>query len=284
MKKASLLLLMVVILASCNYFKTEKDTQAIARVGDVFLYASEVDSLVPKNTPKEDSINLMNNYINRWVTQRLLIKAAEQNLDDEKKDEFSALIKKYKYDLYTQAYMEKLIKTSVDTLISEEELKKYYDENKENFKTNGTILQLRYIQLSKDHANFATIKSNFLNFKKTDAKFWRTYQVQFKNSALNDSVWVSLNEVYRRVPFITPENRDKYISEGMAFEKSDSLNNVYLVKVKKVINRNQISPFEYLKPTLQQVILNKRKLELIKKFEKEITDDAIKNKDYEVYK
>lgn len=284
MKKASLLLLMVVILASCNYFKTEKDTQAIARVGDVFLYASEVDSLVPKNTPKEDSINLMNNYINRWVTQRLLIKAAEQNLDDEKKDEFSALIKKYKYDLYTQAYMEKLIKTSVDTLISEAELKKYYDENKENFKTNGTILQLRYIQLSKDHANFATIKSNFLNFKKTDAKFWRTYQVQFKNSALNDSVWVSLNEVYRRVPFITPENRDKYISEGMAFEKSDSLNNVYLVKVKKVINRNQISPFEYLKPTLQQVILNKRKLELIKKFEKEITDDAIKNKDYEVYK
>lgn len=284
MKKASLLLLMVVILASCNYFKTEKDTQAIARVGDVYLYASEVDSLVPKNTPKEDSINLMNNYINRWVTQRLLIKAAEQNLDDEKKDEFSALIKKYKYDLYTQAYMEKLIKTSVDTLISEAELKKYYDENKENFKTNGTILQLRYIQLSKDHANFATIKSNFLNFKKTDAKFWRTYQVQFKNSALNDSVWVSLNEVYRRVPFITPENRDKYISEGMAFEKSDSLNNVYLVKVKKVINRNQISPFEYLKPTLQQVILNKRKLELIKKFEKEITDDAIKNKDYEVYK
>lgn len=284
MKKASLLLLMVVILASCNYFKTEKDTQAIARVGDVYLYASEVDSLVPKNTPKEDSINLMNNYINRWVTQRLLIKAAEQNLDDEKKDEFSALIKKYKYDLYSQAYMEKLIKTSVDTLISEAELKKYYDENKENFKTNGTILQLRYIQLSKDHANFATIKSNFLNFKKTDAKFWRTYQVQFKNSALNDSVWVSLNEVYRRVPFITPENRDKYISEGMAFEKSDSLNNVYLVKVKKVINRNQISPFEYLKPTLQQVILNKRKLELIKKFEKEITDDAIKNKDYEVYK
>jgi hypothetical protein len=32
------------------------------------------------------------------------------------------------------------------------------------------------------------------------------------------------------------------------------------------------------------VILNKRKLELIKKFEKEITDDAIKNNDYEIYK
>jgi hypothetical protein len=39
-----------------------------------------------------------------------------------------------------------------------------------------------------------------------------------------------------------------------------------------------------LKPTLKAVILNKRKLELIKKFEREITDDAIKDKKYEVYK
>jgi hypothetical protein len=35
---------------------------------------------------------------------------------------------------------------------------------------------------------------------------------------------------------------------------------------------------------LQEVIINKRKLELIKNFEKEIIDDAIKDKKYEVYK
>jgi hypothetical protein len=35
---------------------------------------------------------------------------------------------------------------------------------------------------------------------------------------------------------------------------------------------------------LKEVIVNQRKLELIKKIEKEITDDAIKNKDYEIYK
>ena len=253
-------------------------------MGDNYLYESELDSLVPKNTSKEDSVILIKSFINRWVTQKLLIKAAERNLDDSKKEEFSILIKQYKNDLYTKAYIEKMVQTTVDTVISEQELRDYYNENKENFKTNGTILQLRYLHLLKDHPKLGSIKSNFLNFKKSDAKFWKTYQMQFKSSALNDSVWVSLNEVYRKLPFITPENREKYINEGMVFEKSDSLNGVYLVKIKKVINRNQISPFEYLKPTLQQVILNRRKLELIKKFEKEITDDAIKNKDYEVFK
>lgn len=284
MLKQLLFLLTICLLTSCNYFKKENNVDALARVGDSYLYASELDSLVPLNTPKEDSVLIVKSYIDRWVTQKLLIKAAERNLDDAKKEEFNGLIKQYKNDLYTRAYLEKMVQNTVDTLITNEELESYYKENKENFKTNGTILQLRYLQLSKEHPKFATIRSNFLNFKKSDAKFWKTYQMQFKNSALNDSVWVAMNEVYRKLPFITPENRDKYINEGMAFEKSDTLNEIYLVKIKRVINRNQISPFEYLKPTLQQVILNRRKLELIKKFEKEITDDAIKNKDYEVYK
>ncbi|WP_026978317.1 hypothetical protein [Flavobacterium tegetincola] len=284
MLKKSACLLVAIVLISCNYFTKESNPEAVARVGESYLYAVDLDSLVPNNTSKKDSAIIIKNYIDRWVTQKLLINAAERNLDDAKKEEFSRLIRQYKNDLYTKAYIEKMVQTTVDTSINEAELKKYYNENKENFKTNGTILQLRYVHLTKDHSKMAAIRSNFANFKKSDASFWRTYQVQFKNSALNDSVWVSLNEVYRRLPFITPANRNQYINEGMAFEKSDSLNDVYIVKIKKVINRNQISPFEYLKPTLQQVILNKRKLELIKKFEKEITDDAIKNKDYEVYK
>ena len=273
----------VFCLVSCNLFKKEREPQAVVRVGEDFLYTSDLDSLVPKNTSKEDSAIIIKNYINRWATQKLLINAAERNIDDDQKETFNQLIAQYKNDLYTKAYIEKIVQTRVDTVVSEEEIKKYYQENKENFKTNSTLVQLRYIHLSKDHPKFSTIKQKFLNFKKEDRKFWQTYQMQFKNSALNDSVWVLLDEIYRKVPFITPDNRDKYINEGMAFEKTDSLNNVYIVKIKKVINRNQISPFEYLKPTLQQVILNSRKLELIKKFEKEITDDAIKNKDYEVY-
>ena len=284
MIKKRLLVFFSIVVVSCNYFEKVSDPQIVARVGDAYLYSSELDSLISKNTSKEDSVVYVKSFVNRWVTQKLLSKAAERNLDEAKKEEFNILIRRYKNDLYTKAYIEKIVTTTLDTLIDEEELKQYYKENKENFKTNGTLLQLRYLHVSKDHPKFGIIKSKFLNFKKSDAAFWKTYQMQFKSSALNDSVWVSLNEVYRRVPFITPENRDKYINEGMAFEKSDTLNKIYLVKIKKVINRNQISPFEYLKPTLQQVILNRRKLELIKKFEKEIIEDAIKNKDYEIFK
>jgi hypothetical protein len=281
MTKYSVLLLLL-FFVSCNYFKPEAKPQAIARVNDAYLFKDEIKDIVPSGTSKEDSIVIVRSFIDRWASQKLMMNAAEINLSAEKQAEYNNLIKQYKIDLYTKGYLEEIVKTTVDTIISETELKEYYKENKENFRTDGTLVKLRYIHLPKDHPKFQTIRSKFFDYRKSDKKFWDTYGMQFKSFVLNDSVWVEMNQIYKKLPFINPENREEYISRGKAIEKQDSLD-VYLVKVTNVLDKNQVSPYEYVKPTLEQVILNKRKLELIKKFEKDITDDAIKNEKYEIY-
>lgn len=277
------LFLTMVLFCSCNYFQPEQKAESIARVGKSYLYKTDIATLVPSGTSKEDSVLMVRDFINRWASQKLLIEAAERNLSEKKKGEFNALIKQYKIDLYTKAYIEEVVKNTVDTLVTQQELKKYYDENKENFKTNGTLVRLRFVNLAKDNPRFATIRSKFFDYNKKDKKFWETYALQFKSFALNDSIWVDMSQLYVKLPVINPDNRDELIRPGKKAE-IQSNEDVYLIKITNVIDKNQISPFEYIKPTLKEVILNKRKLELIKKFEKEITDDAIKNKDYEIYK
>jgi len=275
--------LFFLMVCSCNYFKPEKKAQSIARVGKSYLYKSDIATLVPAGTTKEDSLLLVRDFIDRWASQKLLIEAAERNLSDAKKSEYNTLIKQYKIDLYTKAYIEEVVKRTVDTVVSQEELKKYYEENKENFRTNGTLVRLRYINVSKANPRFETIRSKFFDYSKKDKKFWETYALQCKSFAMNDTVWVDMSQVYTKLPFITPDNRDELVIAGKKIEKTVE-NNVYLVKITNVIDKNQISPFEFSKPTLKEVLLNKRKLELIKKFEKDITNDAIKNNDYEIYK
>jgi len=281
--KSNSFLLLLILVSSCNYFKPEKKPESIARVGKNYLYKSDVATLVPAGTSKEDSVLMVRDFIDRWASQKLLIDAAERNLSDPKKKEFNALIRQYKIDLYTKAYIDEVVKSTVDTVVSQEELKKYYNDNKENFKTNGTLVRMRYVNLAKANPRFAMIRSKFFDYNKKDKKFWDTYSLQFKSFALNDTVWVDMSQVYVKLPVINPDNRDELIRPGKKIEIQDK-DDVYLIKVTNVIERNQISPFDYIKPTLKEVLLNKRKLELIKKFEKEITDDAIKNKDYEVYK
>jgi hypothetical protein len=55
------------------------------------------------------------------------------------------------------------------------------------------------------------------------------------------------------------------------------------MQVKDVRIQNNYAPLEYVSSSIEQIVINKRKLELIKQLEKDITKDAIKNKQFEIY-
>lgn len=282
MIKKVLLLGYCFIVTSCNLFQSEKMPETIARVNDTYLYKNDIKDLIPKEISKNDSLQLVRNYINQWATRELLKNAAEVNLNDSMKVNFEELIKQYKIDLYTKAYLDELVLRTVDTVVSKEELKAYYNKNKDNFKTEDTLVRLRFINLNKNNPKFETIKSRFLNIQKKDKVFWETYVLQLKSFALNDSIWTNINQVYNKLPFITSNNKNQYIVSGKNIQYTEK-EDVYLVKIRNVIGKNQVAPFEYIAPTLKEVILNKRKLQLIKKFEKDILNDAINEKKYEIY-
>ena len=275
--------LLSTVVVSCDYFRAPKKPKAIARVGESYLFQDDIVDLVPKGTSKKDSIAIVKAFIDRWATQKLLFEAAERNIGKDKISEFSALIDQYKVDLYTKDYIESLVIRQIDTVVTEVQIEAYYAKNKQYFKNSSELVKLRYINLVKENPKFAKIKSKFSSFTKKDRKELEQLAVQFKSYAFNDSIWVDINQVYEKIPFINLENKQKYISSGINFQYPDSTT-VWLVKVNKVLPKDSPTPLEFLKPTIEQIIINNRKLELINTIEKEITNDAIKDNKYEIYK
>ena len=271
------------IVASCDYFSVPNEPNAIGRVGKNFLYQEDIKDVVPKGTTKKDSLAIIKSFINQWATKKLLFEAAERNLSNDKVSEFNVLMDQYKVDLYTKAYIEELVIRQVDTLVTEKQIVDYYEKNKQYFKNPSELVKLRYINLVKENPKFAKIKAKFTSFTKKDRKGLEELAVQFKSYAFNDSIWVDINQVYEKLPFLTEENKNKYISNGSYFQYLDSTT-LWLVKVNKVLPKDNATPLEFLKPTLKQIIINNRKLELVNTIEKEITNDAINDKKYEIYK
>ena len=277
------LFLLTTMVVSCDYFRAPKKPKAIARVGESYLFQDDIVDLVPKGTSKKDSIAIVKSFIDRWATQKLLFEAAQRNIGKDKVSEFSALIDQYKVDLYTKDYIESLVIRQIDTVVTEVQIEAYYTKNKQYFKNSSELVKLRYINLVKENPKFAKIKSKFSSFTKKDRKELEQLAVQFKSYAFNDSIWVDINQVYEKIPFINLENKQKYISSGMNFQYPDSTT-VWLVKVNNVLPKDSPTPLEFLKPTIKQIIINNRKLDLINTIEKEITNDAIKDNKYEIYK
>ncbi|WP_341849965.1 peptidyl-prolyl cis-trans isomerase [Christiangramia oceanisediminis] len=269
-------------LVSCDYFKQSDDRKVVVRVNDSYLYEDDIRSLINENTTSEDSAIIVSNYITRWATQQLLIDRAELNLSETQQEEFNDLVANYRNELYTNAYTDALISRDLDTSLNKEEINGYYEENKDNFILNEDLVKIRYINLPKNANNLEDIEKLFRRFNKEDQQNLLDMSLQFRNFSMNDSVWVKTKTVYDKIAPLSVEDRARLLKKDNFMELQDSLN-VYLVYVNDVLERNEQAPLEYASPAIREILLNKRKQALIKELEKDITKDAIKNNEFEIY-
>lgn len=282
-KKYIIVILCSVGLSSCNFFKTTDDRIPVARVNDSYLYEEDIKALVAEGTSEEDSTFVVNGFINRWATQLLLVDGAERNLSESKQENYQRLVNQYKKDLYTKAYLEALVKKSIDTIIGDAEAQQVYEANKETFKLNEELVQFRYLTIPNNAINEDTIRERFKRFDVEDKKYLDSISVQFKSFSLNDSLWIQSSQIVNKISAVNSENKKELLKKSNFIQLKDSLD-LYLVQIKDVLFQNDTAPLDYVKSTIDQIIINKRKLELIKKLETDITKDAIKNKQFEIYK
>ncbi|GAA4274491.1 hypothetical protein GCM10022258_37870 [Aquimarina gracilis] len=256
--------------------------ETVARVNETYLYKEDIKDLVPENTSKEDSTNIVNNYINSWATRQLFIDQAKRNLTEEELKEFDELVENYQSTLYINAYKNAVINKSIDMEVTKEDLESYYNQNLENFNLNEELVKIRYLHLPPKYGDIVATQRQLNRFNEEDVDELTLKKEEYVAYSLNDSTWVKLDQVLNKIPILKKQDRSKLLRSGKYMQLRDSTG-VFMVKIKDVLKRKEQAPLEYIKPTIRQIILNKRKLELVKKIEKDITKDAVENKQFEVY-
>ncbi len=281
MQKKVLIFILLLTLLSCEYLKQDTKQMPIARVKDSYLYIDDIKDVVSQATTKEDSALLVTNFINRWATKQLLLDQSQINLSVKQQKVFDKLVKDYKTELYTEAYKSNIVSKQLDSTITEQEYETFYNNNKENFRLNDHLLKLRYVYLDHNFSDINAVKKQIKNFEKEDQQLLKEKSLTFKAYNFNDSTWIKKENIIEKIPVL--KNQEKQLLKKSNFVQLQDSIGVYLVKIKDVLTINDIAPLTYVKPTIKQIILNRRKLDLIKKLEKDITKDALKNKKFEIY-
>ena len=253
----------------------------MARVYDDYLYESDLNGVVAPGTLPKDSLLITRSFIENWVRQRLIIQQAEKNLTSSQMD-FTRQLENYKNSLTIYAYENALVMQKLDTLITDEETQNYYDANQQNFLLKDNIVQIQYVKLPLKNTISKQIKK-LLNSDDQDEKN-KLADLCEKNAAdyfLDNQNWLLFNDVLKQIPVKT-YNQEEFLKNHRDLEYQDSLY-VYLVRFKDFKIKESVSPLNFEKQRIHDVILNKRKIELINRMQEDLYSNAQKKNVFEIY-
>ena len=266
---------------SCTLFEGTDHSDAIARVGEEYLLRSDLDEVLSNDLSPEDSAAIAYNYIYNWARKRLVLQKAELNLSENEKD-VDRLVEEYRNSLVRSLYEKKLIAEYLDTVITGAQVEEYYQDNQDNFELKENIVRAEYYKFDPATPKLSDFRRWFRSRRETDVEKRQQFALDFAQERyMSDTTWISFMDLVLRVPLQT-YNQKQFLRANEYVEIEDSTA-VYFIHIEEYKVTDSFSPLEYVRPTIENITLHQRKLDLIKEMENRLYEDAQKRNEFEIY-
>ena len=176
MKKGKYYILLITLLAasSCEFLGMESESNVdntqnlVARVGNTFLYKTDINGLTDASMSSEDSARITERFIDTWIKKELFIREANSN-------------------------------SKIDqTEVSEEEIEQYYSDNIENFQLRQNILRGRYLKILQAAQKKTDVRRWMKSDRPEDLESLKSYGFQFASDfSLQDSTWINFDDLIK---------------------------------------------------------------------------------------
>ena len=269
------------LLTGCDLFEKKSKEVVIAECYGKYLYESDLVGIVPENASAMDSLQRVSTFIDSWVKRQLLIHQAENNLNKEALD-LEKQLEEYRNSLVIYAYESQLINQKLDTIVSEDEIAEYYEQNKEDFQLRNTMVRVAYVILNEDceqKADFQKLMND------PDTLMLQNIDIQAAYYAVKSFVdvdqWIRLDELTNIIP-IQIFNAESFLKKNK-FVCFDMNEYTYMVRFVDYLLEESTSPLEMEHDNIKSIILAHRKTALIDEMRTALYEKAKRDGTFEIY-
>jgi len=276
--KLKFYILLVFVFVSCNNFNEDK-SQNIAKYKNQILNKSQLLGLV-KDSNKDDSVIITNKLINEWAINKILIEKAKLNLTVQDLRSLDKLVENYKSELYSTAYLDALINSSINLEIDTTEIENLYNKNVDLFKLKYNIYKFAYIKIPKDFSDIAEVRNKVRNLK-NHKEFLDSISYRFSDYSFDTKSWITENDLKKTFSFLNNQKLNS-LKNYSFLQSKDSLN-LYLIKILEFKKIGSYAPIDYVFPTLEYMSINQRKKKLTQSIKTDLIKNAIQNNELEIF-
>lgn len=262
------------VLLSCGSLNDEN--KVLAEVGDEELHQSDLAFLFKSQYYSyDDSVARAEAYIEQWIEDQIMVQEANES---DKIDHaiIERRVTNFKNDLLIYEYQNSLLAERLDTNITEEEIKKYYNENQKEFQLNDYLVKVLYIKIPFDAPEIEKIGQAYKLTKPTDLLYIQDYaKIYASNFYYDETNWIYFDDILKEIP-IQDVDKDKFILKKSK-TKFEEAGFYYFLNIIDYKLKNTLSPLSFEKQNIKDRILNQRTKQLQEEIKNEIIQSAYAN-------
>jgi hypothetical protein len=262
----------VFLLGACkNRQSTGGD--ALVEVNGQILHESELKGIIPVGISSSDSLLFAENYIKKWIKDKLIYDVALKNLNDAQ--EVEKLVEAYKESLIQYRYQERLVMEKLSPNIRESDKLIFFEENQELFKLNNAIVKGLFLKIPVEAPGLSDVKKWYKSNSTESLEKIEKYSIQNANiyEYFYDR-WIDFGEVVDNIP-VSVTNENVFLQTNKSVEVTDSTF-CYLLNIQEYIPAGSVAPYDYAESRIVEMLVNQKRKDFIESFENELYTDAVR--------
>lgn len=247
------------------------DSPVVASVYSHQLHASDLVGIVPPGIPHDDSLAVLDNYIEQWIRQNVLLSKAEKNV----KDDFSRQLSEYRDNLIIYTYERQIIDQLLDTVVSSAEIEAYYHQHKDDFLLKNNIVKAVYLSVPAKSHQVAKIKKiiSRSNFVEGDImELQRVASHEGLSGYYDAESWMPFHTLLTAVP-ATVYNEALFLKQHRTITLSDD-SLFYAARILDYMITDDVSPLELQRDNIRAIIINHRKIDILNRLHSDLLAEA----------
>lgn len=275
------ILCMCVLLLGCKQFPNPFASETVlARVGDKELLMADVEKIFTADLTPQDSVKLLENYVDMWVKKQIKNMEATKRFSDSEAD-IEQMVEDYRSSLLNYKLDQYYVDTQLDTMFTNQEIEEYYNAHREEFVLDRAIVRGRIVKLPESYRQ--KIKLRDLMNSRGSEQQQDVVDICQKNGfeLLDFTSWTDLAEFLSHVPASKERSYEQILARSEVQEFADS-DNKYFVTISQSRNVGDQMPLERVRDVIRRIIFNQRKMEIIRNYEDSIYNAAMGTKEVEI--
>jgi hypothetical protein len=244
----------------------------LVQVGNTFLYLEEMQQQLPYGLSGGDSIKFVQEFVQKWVEEQVLYEKAEHNVRGD--ESIERMVNDYRRTLVMNNYERRLLQQKVSEELPEEELLQYYENNKQLFILEESVVKGVFIKVPLNSPGLKDLKKWYKD--SSDEALEQMEGYAFRHAVIYEYFyehWLPISELEGKVVINLAELSDDFDKQRDIEAKDDEF--CYLLHIEEYVAKGEVKPYDLARHEIVDLLANYRKVELMNKVKQDLYNESV---------